>query len=482
MNTARRLETIKRHRGLVGLCVAYVAFQLINIVWVGSSLPSDRLPGFNDSLVLLRASGEGWLTADLWTGTFPFSYPVLIKLVGTSLGLYVAQAGLAAVVWVWMAIEVSLATASRRLGLLGAAWVLGLSLAPEVSLWHQVIMSESLSSSGLVLLMALALAFWRTRMTTLLVVAVPVTILWIQVRASNVLVLAAFALVLGAWALRTKRRAFVAVALVGMVVVVSSLSLSSGYGKYQTLKWVVSTGVNDPDTRDFLVARGMPDDAAVLDLGSDVLYRDRVAADPRLGEFREWMVNDASRAYAEWLVSDPAHLFAEAFRSFEVSLVDQDVSPAFQGVINVQSVQEPNWALGMGVGSALWLRGHPYLVGWIVLTLLGAGVVQWQRPSAMGESRWLVGWFGLALSPLLLWVSYFGDTADALRQALGASIQLRLALVLLGVWAADTYLARAQPRTPAETSGGVGPAVLLLRRVRRRLRANPAASEPIAGA
>lgn len=444
---------LNKNRGLLAVCSAYVVFQVINIVWVGSSLTSSRILNFNDSLVFIRASKEGWFSSGLWAETYPFSYPVVLKLFGSSLPLYLLQAGVAVLAWVWLAIEVSRATASRILGTVGAAWLLVVSLAPEISGWHQVIMTESLSSSGLVGLVALALAFGRTRSTTLLYVAVPVTIWWIQLRQSNLLVLGGFVLVLAVWALRTRRRQVGAVAVLGMVVVGAALSLNAGYNSYLSVKWVVTTGINDPDAREFLVERGMPDSAAVLDLGSDDLYRDRLESDPRLDEFRDWLVDDSSSVYAAWLTDDPARFVTEVFRSFEVSLLEEDKTDDFQGVLN--SVREArgdggatNWTLGLSVGSVVWVRPHPYLVAWIVLSLLGVGVVQWKRPSAIGDSRWNVGWFLVLLSPLLIVAAAYADTADRVRHTLGAATQLRIGLVLLAVWAVDNYQKTAQRPQP----------------------------------
>ncbi len=431
---------------VVGL--AYVLFAAINVARVSTYLPAGRLVYFGDSLVFLRNGAEAPWSLDLWAGTYPFGYPLAIRLLGAGVWLHVGQALIAAAGWLWLAREAAASTRQRGLKLAAFGWILALSLAPAVAVQHQFVMTESLSFSALVALTALALRWRRTGDVTLLWWSVPLVIMWVELRKSNVVVLAALVGVVALWWLFSRRRQALAIGAVALLVIVGSswLAARTNQSSQTITKWVLDVGIPDPEAREFLAERGMPTDEAVLDLGGTAyVAADRLAVDPRLADFRDWLAADASSAYARWLLAHPADLPVEAGRAMSQSFSDDYMVDAYRedlslAVLGLPGAGVPILPLGMSVGGLVWLRPHGWLVGWVGLTIVAATVALVRRPNGWRDGRWQIGWFLLATAPIHAAVSFYGDIVAQNRHGLGAALQLRVALILLGVWAIDELL------------------------------------------
>lgn len=105
----------------------------------------------------------------------------------------------------------------------------------------------------------------------------------------------------------------------------------------------------------------------------------------------------------------------------------------------------------------MWLRPHCWLVGWVGITIVAATVALARRPDGWRDGRWQIGWFLLATAPLHGAVSFYGDIVAQSRHGLGAAVQLRVALILVGVWACEELLAgRDAPRTGGGRSAVAG--------------------------
>ncbi|MBK7166983.1 MAG: hypothetical protein IPH81_17440 [Candidatus Microthrix sp.] len=439
--------------------LAYVLLAAINVARATTYLPAGRLPYFSDSLVFLRTGASAPWSLDLWAGTYPFGYPLAIRILGEGVWLHVGQAALAAAAWLWLAREAAASTQRPGLKLVAFGWILGISLAPEVAGQHQLVMTESLSFSALVGLVALALRWRRTGDVNLLWWSVPLVIMWVELRKSNVVVLAALVGVAALWWLFSRRRQALAVGAVALLVIVGSSWLGSRTNQSsQTItKWVLDVGIPDPDAREFLAERGMPTSEAVLDLGGMAYSAsDRLAVDPRLKDFRAWMATEASGAYAAWLLSHPSELVVQSGRALSQSFSDIDIVEAHQKDLSLAVLGLPGAGplvlpAGIRVGGLVWLRPHCWLVGWVGITIVAATVALARRPDGWRDGRWQIGWFLLATAPLHGAVSFYGDIVAQSRHGLGAAVQLRVALILVGVWACEELLAG---RDASRTGGG----------------------------
>lgn len=453
---------------VVGL--GYVLFAAINFARVSTYLSAGRLPYFSDSLVFLRDASHPLWSLDLWAGIYPFGYPLAIRVFGDGVWLHAAQAAIAAAAWLWLAREAVASTSRPGLKLVVFGWILTLSLTPEVAVYHQWVMTESLSFSTFVALVALALRWRRTGDANLLWWAVPLVIMWVELRKSNVVLLLTLAAVAVLWWLFSRRRQALAVGAVALLVVVGlSWMGARTHQSGQTItKWVMEVGIPNPEAREFLAERGMPTDEAVLDLGGlSYSSADRLALDPRLAEFREWLAADASGAYARWLVSHPSDLVVQTGRAMSQSFSDSYVVGDYRrdltlAVLGLPQAGDPILPLGMSIGGAVWLRPHALLVGWAALTIVGATVALARRPDRWRDGRWQIGWFLLALAPIHAAVSFYGDIVAQGRHGLGAAIQLRVALILLGVWAIDELLGARHDANGATVDGGTTEGALLV--------------------
>lgn len=450
-------------RLFVGALIAYALLQVFNFFWVGSSFGFGQLLPAGDSVVYESVASSPWWSRDLWAGVLPFGYPVILKLTGTGALLFALQTLGSAMAWLGLAWEVNAVARRRSVGAVSAIGVLLMSLAPEVSTPHQLILTESLSLTLMVVLVALCLRWLRTNSKATQALLLPVSLLWIELRPTSMVVVAGSAVVALVWAARAKRSDIAVLAMGGLAMSAAFVALGAEQGGQTTLRWVVEVGLTDPDARSFLIDRGMPVNETVLSLAernsqvSD--FKNRVGADPRLDEFREWVAQDSAKAYAAWLLADPADLTVTLGRSFSASFAE-DADEMFlkgrrAGMALTLSAQEARLPVGGTLGGVVWVGPHGPLAAVVGYTMVAAVVVLRLKPRGIADPRWKLGWLLMFLVPVHVAISYFGDTVEQLRHGLGAALQLRLAVVLLVAWCFDSLLAgqrRSAPPTQRDTS------------------------------
>ena len=168
-----------------GTAVCYTAFAIVYVALSSVSTP-HVYDNFPDSHTYLPISFLGHAVR-LWT------IPVLYFFGGTSGGRVALQIVIGVACWITLAVQVGRVLQVRIVRVVAQAVILLISLCAPVLQWNRIILSESLSISLAVLLLATSLALARRMDIRALSVFLVVAVLWTftrQVQAFFVAVLA----------------------------------------------------------------------------------------------------------------------------------------------------------------------------------------------------------------------------------------------------------------------------------------------------
>lgn len=281
---------------------------------------------FPDSDSFLTKAAEPFWTADYFFGSgrffiVPAFYKAVFALVGPEkAALAIAQALFAVVAWLTFAWTLAARFANAWLGVAAAALALAFGLTSDIIQWDAIVLSESLSTSLFVLLLALWLML-SDRVTAWRVAAVIVcAAAWSMSREANsllILPLAAAAVAWGWWywpAGRERRRC--AVLAAALVAIFAGTFVISGTGDrwvFPLLNVIGRRVLTTPERTAFYVARGMPVNPRLMAMagefggGQDWAFYD----DPELADFRAWLRANGKRAFVEDLAFNPLRTAAE---------------------------------------------------------------------------------------------------------------------------------------------------------------------------
>lgn len=190
--------------------IVYVALALFTVLRIGSAVHGPRF--LQDSPSYLKLSFLGHQPR-LWT------VPLLYNLLGNDQVREAFQVVLGTAAWQVLALMVTRSVRNRQVGLVAGAVVLLIGLAPMVTVWDADMLSESVTISLIVLLVAGCLELGRRRTPSLLAQMVVLVGLWVFARQVNLYVF--LVLAPGAVALafrRLSRRAALVVSLALLLV------------------------------------------------------------------------------------------------------------------------------------------------------------------------------------------------------------------------------------------------------------------------
>ena len=367
------------------------------------------------------------LSADFWAGGRPFTVPLLWKLVADDQARIVAQLLLSIVAWLVLAAAVATCLRHRVAVKAAFALVLLFGTTTEIILWDPLLLSESVSLSLTVLMVAAWLVFLRRPSWAMVAVVLGATLLWTFTRDSHAYLLLFTALLL---LVSLAQRAFrpQKAALAAGSVVIALLSVTSAN---EGLRWY-------QPMRDILL--------------------NRVAVDPEMQSYFErrlgpqWRDADARRVYARYLVTHVGYTLGDPFFGSQTT--------PFSSTDNARALLDPDFriyndnAADRGLPLPAAVDDVAYVHGkWIVLTLtLVVGLA-----AAFVALR-----FGLpppSLVPAALILStiphglavYHLSGLEVDRHALEVAVLLRLGVLLLALFALDALLeARRRRQVSAE--------------------------------
>ena len=411
------------------IVVVYVALRVIAAV----GIPAMRHP---DSESWLRVNFAG-SEIRLWT------VPLFFKVLPSDALRVAGQVTLSTVCWVALGGVAAWVITNRRLALIAFAGLLVVSLTPDVTAWDVTILGESVAISITVASIA---AWWAfvTRPTwakTALVSAL--VVLWAFLRHTNVAITVAIAAILAVTLLiphgRRFRAVILAVCVVTLVWGIPAFGKNT-YNEDEVLLTVLSERIlTSPERTDWFVQHGMPD-------GDDV--RSLAGAFDRPGggsaPFREnkrffhWVHEHGRSTYFEFLRTHPGYLFVQPARD----AVDPDVAALD---VTHEPYGHPRNVLPQQIEEAIFGPGALVFLtlGVVALVLLAFGLRGW-------TGREVVPATAVLLSAALYFVTYHGVASELGRHYMLAAVTLRVSLILLGLLAVDSLLARARARRVAQ--------------------------------
>lgn len=297
--------------------VAGVAYVLIRAIAFAGAEDTQ----FSDSPCYLTKAAESLLDLEYYIGSgrffvVPLSYKVVSALGGDSISAFTTfQFALSVCAWLAFAIVLARRFPGRLLGLAAFGAVLVVSLSSDVSMWDRMIMSESISTSLFVLVLASGLRFVDGVTTARMMCLVTAAGLWSFAREANSVFLLPLAIMLPCWSWRylshapaEQRRC--AIAAVLLLTIVGATTLVSRRGDRWVFPLLNVVGIRilpSPERVAFYVERGMPLNERLLAMSGEfgggqdwVFYHS-----PDLEAFRRWLMLRGREAYVEDLLSHP---------------------------------------------------------------------------------------------------------------------------------------------------------------------------------
>jgi hypothetical protein len=415
------------------------------------NLPSIEKPRQrSDTLVFIEISKQPLLSAGLWAGSRPPTFPLLLKLADRSLPIASSfQLTFSILSWGALALVISSFFRTPWLRLFSFVWILVLSLVPHLAGWDFTVLSESLSLSLFVLFVACGLWLmngWSSGKAAALIV-VAFFLAFVRDTNAYLLLILAVCLFIGVLLGWTKRRSLVLVAFFLAILLLSNISADRGGRWVFPLINIIGRRVLPvPRALNFLQSScAMPVSAALMGMRNQFANGQVQAfyADPQLEGFRTWLLEHGKTCYPRLLMSDPVHSLFQPLEQFNELLAFRRVGSFLAHGYKplVPALLEP-----------LFYPSRFSLALWILLTLAAvlALILQiWKY------NRLWAGFLLLCLSLFPhLFLTWHSEVMDPERHALSVGLQLALSTWILVFLMVDFVLEGRQ-----EPAGAPSPSV-----------------------
>lgn len=393
---------------------------------------------FADSEDYLYGASLSLSNPDFFSERRPWGILLIYKILGgsfTTINLF--QVTLSAAAWLGLAWTLVHSLQNRWAKLLGFSALLGFSLTPAVQVWNHAVLSESLSISGMIILLTLFLRLnqrwqWRTFFFLALVF-----VLWMSVREAHTYLglLVAGVLLVAGFLHRTLRVYWLLMVCVLLTFLVNN-RLASAYG---LPRWALPMAevitmriLPEPEYLDFFARHGMPTPPELLALsGQWAISNDfAVINDLKLRKFSRWLFHDSQKVYARFLLTHPAYLILTPWQNIQRLLA----ADYFRGI----PIENYLPALSPLVNELLYPR--KWFWPYFGISLLIAGfvlVVALHRK----QEQYALPFLLFLLSIPHLYLVWHGDALDVERHAALVNIQWRLGLSLILLFFLDNVMA-----------------------------------------
>jgi hypothetical protein len=403
------------------------------IFWQGTT----RTPIlWSDSTSYATVAGHPLLSTGFWAGQRPVLVPVVMKMVGQSLGFTVVQCLVAVVAWGYLAFTVGrlVDPGWRRVA---AVWiVLGFATSTPIVLWNRSVLSESLSLSTLALLMAATI--WTARRITWPRVAgvVVAGLAFAETRDAQVWTVGLLGAVVTVVALVTairhrrfpRRVAALAAGLVMTAAVTGWVVVHTGRTRQNVANVFYVRIFPFPSRVAWFAHHGMPFAAAIdrsmaatvppTPGAAKVFNTSDPAFAPHEATLENWIVAHGQSTYLLWIISHPAYLITEPLSRPERAFNFADGQITFYAAPH--RVDSP-------LSDVLWPAW------WWLLPLTVMGVVPAAVTGRWRERSWrvLVLLGGLGIVTML--IAWHGDGEEVTRHTVEGFAELRASVLILAV-------------------------------------------------
>lgn len=432
---------------------------------------------FPDSASYLDVSRLGPFDPSFWWAQRAVGVPLVIWLTGGNDRLFFLVQTLLYAVAVAFLCSVILSIVRRRwLAWITVGMIASICAHPRFGLWHLEILSESLSLSLSVFMIAAWLRVMHSPTRRHLFIGIAVTVAWMSLRDVHIVFGFILAIALFAWGAASRHWSLRSGSMLGagvLVVFGSYVLVAQSVSDRNVAPLINNVGervLPDPEVTETFVSLGMPlDDVLRERTGSDAWSDDQAfLRDPDLAEFRSWADARGQRALLTSLIVDAPFWLNTTERVLD-STLPLDFTEYDRHATSLRLPTRLFWFQGP--------RTSMQLAGWAAgaAGALVALVVAAVRPSSASEQdtlrsgrRRAPAMAGVALVAVLadLHVSASGDSVEVQRHVLGSVFRLSLVLVILVALGVASILDRLRPvretaptsphhRQPATVSGAV---------------------------
>lgn len=399
---------------------------------------------WNDSADYLESAGAGLLSAHRLAGPRPILMPTVLAAVGRDLErLVTVQEVTAAIAWGLLAGAVASTLHGLRQQVPAALAVLALSLTWPISMWDQVVLSESTALSTFALLVAAGIWFvarpgaWRA------VALVVAAALWLFARDSHLVPVALtgiVVLVAARWAAAERRRLLVLTGayLLALSFLVAAMAQHGGRDQLP-LEHVYAVRILPyPDRVAWFAGHGMPEASAldaIPEMGEPAAGQapyTPVPPEARWSAWRSWLRTHGRTTYIRYALAHPGYVLSEPRRRPERVFNN---GTGLEGYRPLQLAEVPGLAAVLFPSTTITL-----------LVAIAAGGILAARARHATPLVWagavLVGtWLPHAA------VVWHSDGMESARHLLLPGVQLRTGTLLLVVAAATVPRARGTARS-----------------------------------
>ena len=361
----------------------------------------------------------------------------------------IAQGMLSIGAWLLLAAAVARQLKNPGLQIIATLLILAFGFSPAIAEWDSVLLSEPISLSLFVILLAISIELLSRLFSTsgdagswtrtLLVAWSLVLVLWVFARDTNaylLLILIAGLVVLLLLSWRGKLASLLnSRSLIVAILVLASLFLFHNFTLQQSGRWInpffnniLHNVLPFPDRVAFFESKGMPITDEVWALRNSPGNEDGFFQIP---ELMAWTTAHGTSAYVQFLLAYPGWTMEKFFSGVEVSFSENRQPFFFRN-------EERTTPTISYIGDLLHSRSSSVI--WIVLAetlIFGLLAVRKQRSDITALFFMFSALFIGEL--LMLFISIHGDALGIVRHGMGSVIPLRLSLWLLPPFILDLY-------------------------------------------
>jgi hypothetical protein len=319
--------------------------------------------------------------------------------------------------------------------------VLLFSLTLAIVRWDLVILSESVSISLTVLVLAAWLELVRAPRRGIVVALLGLTLLWVFARDSNGIIALVTVPLIALWAIRPPAalgRAWVGVLAAGTFAIFLAGFLATTTEEAQLrrnerpiLHVIGRRVLADPEQTQWWRDHGMPapPPRVIRERRSLAgIAEGGLPSDPQTEKFLEWAREHGRNTLARYLLAHPIQTVKQTIGKRQRLLAGVTVGYRPRDARNI--LPEP-------IDELVYPRDAQDVYFWMIVVGLGAGVVA----LTLGARRtWWVPAIAFAVQAPHAIVVYHGDTLEIPRHAMLIAITTRLSLLLLAILALDRVL------------------------------------------
>lgn len=371
----------------------------------------------------------------------PWAILIFYKILGSSqTAIEIFQLSISTIAWLWLAWVFIGSIKNDGVKLVGFIVTLSFGLSPTVQVWNHAVLSESLSISFMIFILAVFVQLsqqWKWRYLVWLAL---LFVFWMGFREANayIALFVAFTFLIMGFIRRTLRIYWLISFVIGITFLINyQFSSATALPRWALPLAEVITHRILPNQEflKYFSDNGMPVTPELMALSGRNAISDNFAVvnNIRLKRFSKWLFNDARNVYVEFLLAHPVYTIASPFVNIE-TLLGYDY---FEGV----TVDDYVAALPKLVNELFYPTEWFWAYWW--LSLFAVGFIVTINLRTARRIYWVILVFLLLAFPQL-YLIWHGDALDVERHAVVMNIQVHLGLWWLIIIYIDKVLETRQ--------------------------------------